>query len=96
MSGRDEALARALLDFDSKRTDELERFAAAHPADASLVAELCDFAGSDDPNLQAGATWLLKRLGVTGAQLSSWPKRITAGAASAADQLAGAPACCCR
>ena len=70
-SPRTDALAQALFDFDGKRTGPLERFAAAHSADASLIAELCDFAASDDPDLQTAATWLLKRFGVTGAQLSS-------------------------
>ena len=66
-----DALAQTLLDFDGKRTNALEAFAAAHRADASLIAELCDFAASADPNLQTAATWLLKRFGVTGAQLSA-------------------------
>lgn len=48
----------------------MERFAAAQNVDADLIAELCDFAGGDDRNVQAAATWLLKRFGVTGAQLS--------------------------
>lgn len=69
-SGRTDALSQALFDFDGKSTGPLERFAAAHSADADLVAELCDFAASNDRNLQAAATWLLKRFGVTGAQLS--------------------------
>ncbi len=69
-SPRSDALTQALLDFNGKSTDALERFAAAHLPDASLVAELCDFAASDDHNAQAAATWLLKRFGVTGAQLS--------------------------
>lgn len=67
---RSDALTRALLDFDGKSTEVLERFAAAHQLDASLVAELCSFAASDDRNLQAAATWLLKRFGVTGAELT--------------------------
>ena len=67
---RTDALSQALFDFDGKSTGPLERFAAAHSADADLVAELCDFAASNDRNLQAAATWLLKRFGVTGAQLS--------------------------
>ena len=66
-----DALASALFDFDGKRTAPLEAFAAAHRADAGLIAELCDFAASDDVNLQTAATWLLKRFGVTGAQLSA-------------------------
>ena len=70
-SPRTDALAQALFDFDGKRTAPLEHFAAAHSADASLIAELCDFAAGDDPNLQTAATWLLKRFGVTGAQLST-------------------------
>ena len=69
--GRADALAQALSDFDGKSTGPLERFAAAHNADAVLVADLCDFAAGADPNLQAAATWLLKRFGVTGAQLSA-------------------------
>ena len=69
-SPRSDALTQALLDFNGKSTDSLERFAAAHQSDASLVAELCDFAASDDRNVQAAATWLLKRFGVTGAELS--------------------------
>lgn len=67
---RTDALSQALFDFDGKSTVPLEQFAAAHDLDANLVAELCDFAGGDDRNLQAAATWLLKRFGVTGAQLS--------------------------
>ena len=69
-AGRTDALTEALGDFDGKTTAPLERFAAAYSADAELVAALCDFAASDDDNLQAAATWLLKRFGVTGAQLS--------------------------
>ena len=65
-----DALMRALLDFNGKSTQALERFAAAQQLEASLVADLCDFAGGDDRNLQAAATWLLKRFGVTGAELS--------------------------
>lgn len=70
-SSASDALARALFDFDGKRTDALEAFADSHRADASLVAECCDFAASDDSNLQTAATWLLKRFAVTGAQLSA-------------------------
>ena len=67
---RSDALTQALLDFDGKRTEGLERFAAAHQMEASLVAELCSFAASDDRNAQGAATWLLKRFGVTGGALS--------------------------
>ena len=70
-SSASDALARALFDFDGKRTDVLEAFAADCRADADLIAELCDFAASDERNLQTAATWLLKRFGVTGAQLSA-------------------------
>lgn len=69
-AGRPDALTQALSDFNGKSTASLQRFAAAHSADTELVADLCDFAASDDGNLQAAATWLLKRFGVTGAQLS--------------------------
>ena len=69
-AARSDALTQALLDFNGKSTDVLERFAAAHQPDASLIADLCEFAGGDDRNVQAAATWLLKRYGVTGAQLS--------------------------
>lgn len=69
-AARSDALSQALFDFDGKSTGPLERFAAAHNADAELVAELCEFAASDDQNLQAAATWLLKRFGVNSAQLS--------------------------
>lgn len=65
-----DALTQALLDFDGKSTEALERFAVVHQPEPSLVAELCEFAGGDDRNVQAGATWLLKRYGVTGAALS--------------------------
>ncbi len=68
---RSDALSQALSDFDGKSTAPLEQFAAEYRADASLIADLCVFAASDDSKLQASATWLLKRLGVTGAQLSS-------------------------
>ena len=67
---RADALTQALLDFSGKRTEALERFAAAHALDASLIAELCDFAAVGDHNVQAAATWLLKRFGVNGTQLS--------------------------
>lgn len=67
---RADALTQALLDFNGKSTETLERFAAAHEPDASLVADLCAFAAGADQNMQAAATWLLKRFGVTGAQLS--------------------------
>ena len=66
-----DALTQALLDFNGKSTGALERFAAAYEPDARLVAALCDFAGGEDRNVQAASTWLLKRYGVTGAQLSS-------------------------
>ena len=69
-AARTDALTQALFDFDGKSTSPLERFAAAYSADANLVADLCDFAGGDDQNLQAAATWLLKRFGVTGALLT--------------------------
>ena len=69
-AGRTDALSRALFDFDGKSTGPLELFAADHSADANLIAELCDFAAGDDRNLQAAATWLLKRYGVSGAHLS--------------------------
>ncbi|MCY3799155.1 MAG: hypothetical protein OXG84_15205 [Chloroflexi bacterium] len=69
-AARSDALTQALLDFKGKSTEALEGFAAAYRPDTSLVAELCDFAGGDDHNVQAAATWLLKRYGVTGAQLS--------------------------
>lgn len=69
-AARTDALSQALFDFDGKSTGPLERFAAAYSADAKLVEELCDFAASKDNNLQAAATWLLKRYGVTGADLS--------------------------
>jgi len=70
-AGRADALTQALSDFNGKSTAPLERFAAAYSADADLVAELCDLAASDAGNLQAGATWLLKRFGIKGAQLSA-------------------------
>jgi len=66
-ASRTDALSQALFDFDGKSASPLEKFCAAHSADANLIAELCDFAASDDRNVQAAATWLLKRLG---AQLS--------------------------
>lgn len=69
-AGRADALTQALFDFDGKSTAPLERFAAAYSADASLLAELCDFAAGDDHNVQAAATWLLKRFGAAGAPLS--------------------------
>ena len=70
-AARTDALSQALFDFDGKSTGPLEGFAAAHGADAFLVAELCDLAASNDSKLQAAATWLLKRFGVTGAELST-------------------------
>ena len=69
-AGRADALTQALSDFKGKSTAPLESFAADYSADADLVADLCDFAASADGNLQAGATWLLKRFAITGAQLS--------------------------
>ncbi|MCY3832839.1 MAG: hypothetical protein OXG85_07460 [Chloroflexi bacterium] len=68
---RSDALTQALLDFNGRSTEALERFAADYQADARLVADLCDFAAGDDRNVQAAATWLLKRYGVTGAELST-------------------------
>ena len=65
-----DALTQALLDFDGKSTEALERFAANRQPEPSLIAELCEFAGGDDRQVQAGATWLLKRFGVTGDELS--------------------------
>lgn len=64
-------LTRALLDFNGKRAEALEGFAANCRLDAALTAALCDFAASEDTNTQAASTWLLKRFGVTGADLSS-------------------------
>lgn len=61
---------QALLDFDGKSTGVLERFAANHQPEPKLVADLCDFAAGEDQNVQAAATWLLKRFAVTGADLS--------------------------
>lgn len=69
-SPRSDALTRALLDFNGKSTEALERFAAGRQSDASLIADLCEFALSGDGNVQAAATWLLKRFGVTGADLT--------------------------
>lgn len=69
-SPRSDALVQALLDFNGKSTEVLEQFAAAHQLEASLIADLCDFAGGDDRNLQAASTWLLKHYGLTGADLS--------------------------
>ena len=69
-SARSDALTQALLDFNGKSTEALERFASDHQSDARLIADLCDFAASDDRNAQAAATWLLKRYGLTGAELS--------------------------
>ena len=66
-----DALTRALLDFNGKSTEALESFAAAHQAEARLIADLCELAAGDDSQLQAAATWLLKRFGVTGADLSA-------------------------
>ncbi len=65
-----DALTQALLDFDGKSTVALERFAAAHQPEPSLIAELCEFAGGADRDVQAAATWLLKRFGVNGEELS--------------------------
>lgn len=65
-----DALTQALLEFNGKSTEALERFAAAHQPEPSLIADLCEFAGGDDRQVQAAATWLLKRFGVTGAELS--------------------------
>ena len=65
-----DVLTRALLDFNGKSTEALERFAAVRQPDAGLIAALCDFAASEDKNTQAASTWLLKRFGVTGADLS--------------------------
>jgi len=66
-----DALTQALLDFNGKSTEALERFAAAHQPEPRLVAELCELAGGDDRHVQAAATWLLKRFGVTGGELSA-------------------------
>ena len=66
-----DVLTQALLEFDGKSTGALERFAAAHEPDARLIAALCEFAGGADRDVQAASTWLLKRYGATGAQLSS-------------------------
>ncbi len=70
-SSASHALASALFGFDGKRTDALEDFAANFRPDADLITELCDFAASDDTNLQTAATWLLKHYGITAAQLSA-------------------------
>ena len=49
---RADDLTRALLDFTGKSTDALERFATAHALDASLIAELCDFAAERRPAMR--------------------------------------------
>ncbi len=65
-----DALTRTLLDYNGKSTEALERFAADHQPEARLVEELCDFAAGDDRQVQTAATWLLKRFGVAGGDLS--------------------------
>ncbi len=65
-----DALLQALSDFDGRSTRPLERFAAAHEPDAEMVSALCEFSASGDQAMQAAATWLLKRYGVTGSQLT--------------------------
>ena len=67
---RADALTQVLLDFAGKSTESLERFAAAHQPDRHLIADLCDFAASDDRQVQTAATWLLKRYSEAGAALS--------------------------
>lgn len=70
MSDRADALTQALFDFRGKSARALESFAAAYAADASLIADLCEFANSGDGHVQSAATWLLKRYGATGEDLS--------------------------
>ncbi|MCA9305233.1 MAG: hypothetical protein R3B46_11370 [Phycisphaerales bacterium] len=45
--------------YDGKRTDILERIAAAHPVTAPLARQLIKTASDDDPRTQSGATWLI-------------------------------------
>ncbi len=67
---RSAALMRALTEFDGKHTAPLERFASANPADSELLARLCDAAASPNHDVSSAATWLLKRYGISGRQLS--------------------------
>lgn len=45
--------------YDGKRTDILDRIAAAHPVTAPLARQLIRLASDDDPRLRSGATWLI-------------------------------------
>jgi len=45
--------------YDGKRTDILERIAAAHPVTAPLARQLIKLASNDETRLQSGATWLI-------------------------------------
>jgi len=45
--------------YDGKRTDILERIAAAHPITAPLARQLIKLTSHDDARIQSGATWLI-------------------------------------
>ena len=51
-----------LESFDGKHTDVLERILSRHRPTNSLIEALVLLVADQEPNIQAGATWLLKRL----------------------------------
>jgi len=57
-----------LKGFDGKHGDVIERILSEYRSPKSPINELVLLAGDDEENIRIGATWLLKRLGETGAR----------------------------
>jgi len=56
------SIRKDLKSFDGRHTGSLEMILSKHPRRASLIGELVVLMADPDSNIQAGATWLLKRL----------------------------------
>jgi hypothetical protein len=57
--------------FDGKHTDVLERILSRHRRTNSLIESLVLLVADKEPRIQAGATWLLKRLAENQVQFKS-------------------------
>src|ERR1700704_1966197 len=56
------SIREELESFDGKHTDVLERILSRHRRTNSLIEGLVLLVADQEPNIQTGATWLLKRL----------------------------------
>ena len=56
------SIREELESFDGKHTDVLERILSRHRPTNSLIEGLVLLVADQEPNIQTGATWLLKRL----------------------------------